>query len=287
MSLYRNTVWFFKGLKEYTKNGYASASKNFNEADLKVNCTGQHYMITGANSGIGKCIATEIAKLGGTVHMVCRNPTAAEEARKEIIEASENQNVFVHLLDISKPRDVYNFAKDFCDQNENLHVLINNAGCMFNTQEMVEESLEKNFATNTLGTYILTTNLIPVMKKSEKSRVIVVSSGGMLVQRLNTEDLNFDKMKPFDGTLAYAQNKRQQVVMVEQFAKLHPEIHFSCMHPGWANTPAVHRRPVDTHLPLASTKVSTKDEEKLMFIMCMSIVVATRRVERILLATLH
>lgn len=239
MTLYRNTVWFLKGLKEYTSAGYARASKSFVEGDMQVDCAGRHYMITGANSGIGKCIALEVAKRGGTVHLVCRNPTTAEEARKEISEAASNENVFVHILDLSDSKGVHSFAAKFCSSNEALHGLVNNAGCMVNTRELNEAGLEKNFATNTLGTYILTTRLLPLLAKTEKSRVVTVSSGGMLVQKLDVSDLQFEKMSPFDGTMAYAQNKRQQVVMTEQWATQHPEVHFSVMHPGWADTPAV------------------------------------------------
>ncbi|KAK8740877.1 hypothetical protein OTU49_002743, partial [Cherax quadricarinatus] len=227
MSLYRNTVWFFKGLKEFTKNGFLSASKMFKEDDLEVDCSGRHYMITGANSGIGKCIATEIAKRGGTVHMVCRNPSSAEEAKQDIIDASNNS--------------------------------VNNAGCMFNIRELTEDNLEKNFVTNTLGTYILTTQLLPLIKQSEKPRVVTVSSGGMLVQKLDYTDMQFEKMKPFDGTLAYAQNKRQQVVMTEQYAKQHPEVYFSCMHPGWADTPSVCTSMPDFYSKLKD-KLRTPDE---------------------------
>ncbi len=54
MTLYRNSVWFVKGLREYTKGGYASASKHFDKEDLDVSCEGKAYLITGANSGIGK-----------------------------------------------------------------------------------------------------------------------------------------------------------------------------------------------------------------------------------------
>lgn len=59
----------------------------------------------------------------------------------------------------------------------------------------------------------------------------------MLVQKLNVADLQFAKMTPFDGTMAYAQNKRQQVIMTEKYATQFPAIHFSSMHPGWADTP--------------------------------------------------
>ena len=46
-----------KGMKEYTKSGYETASKKFNPSDLEVDCSGLSYMITGANSGLGKQVS--------------------------------------------------------------------------------------------------------------------------------------------------------------------------------------------------------------------------------------
>ncbi|KAG9270950.1 dehydrogenase/reductase SDR family member 12 [Astyanax mexicanus] len=306
MSLYRNAVWFLKGLQEYTKSGYEAAAKHFTATDLEVDLSGRSFIITGANSGIGKTTANEIAKRGGTVHLVCRNKSRAEEAKKQIVEQSKNEKIHIHIVDMSSPRQVWEFASGF-SQNHSVNVLINNAGCMVNQRELTEDGLEKNFSTNTLGTFILTTALVPALKKSQDPRVITVSSGGMLVQKLNVEDLQFEK-GTFDGTMAYAQNKRQQVVMTERWAAQHKEIHFSSMHPGWADTPAVQtsmpdfhakmknklrseeqgadtvvwlavsdaalrqpsglffqdRKAVPTHLPLALSKSSPAEEEKLM-----------------------
>ena len=59
----------------------------------------------------------------------------------------------------------------------------------------------------------------------------------MLTVKLDVSDLQFENLRPFDGTMAYAQNKRQQVIMTEHYAKLYPKVHFSSMHPGWADTP--------------------------------------------------
>ena len=141
-----------KGLREYTKSGYESAAKSFSSSDLEVDCSGLSYMITGANSGIGKEAAIEIAKRGGIIHMVCRNPSYAEAAQKEIQAVATNQaNVHVHILDMSDPKAVTRFAKDF---QHPLNVLINNAGCMVNQRTITEDGLEKNFATNTLGTHV-------------------------------------------------------------------------------------------------------------------------------------
>ena len=52
-----------------------------------------------------------------------------------------------------------------------LDVLINNAGCMVNTRTLVtvpdtDLELDTNFATNTLGTYLLTTGLVPLLARS-------------------------------------------------------------------------------------------------------------------------
>jgi len=234
-------------MQEYTANGFTAASKLFKEEDLKVDCTGLSYMITGANSGIGRQTALEIAKRGGTVHLVCRNPEYGKEAKDDIESQSGNSNVHLHILDLSKPRDISTFVSSWSSEHEKLDVLVNNAGCMVNTRELTEDNLEKNFATNTLGTYIITRGLLEKLKKSDKPRVVTVSSGGMLVQKLNVEDLQFEKMQPFDGTMAYAQNKRQQVVMTERLAVAEPGVHFSVMHPGWADTPAVRNSMPDFH----------------------------------------
>ena len=95
--------------------------------------------------------ALEIAKKGGTVHMVCRNPKYAEEAQKEIQDVSNSDKIHVHILDMSDPKAVFKFANGF---DEPLNVLINNAGCMVNERTLTEEGLEKNFATNTLGKFL-------------------------------------------------------------------------------------------------------------------------------------
>lgn len=248
-----------KGLREYTKSGFQSASKNFNNADLEVNVNGRAFMITGANSGIGKCAAIAIAQKGGIVHMVCRDVSRGEEARQEIITQTGNQDVHLHQLDMSKPRDIFKFAKSFRESGKVLDVLINNAGCMVNTREVTEDGLEKNFATNTLGTHVLTTELIPLLSEREKPRVITVSSGGMLTQKLDTKDLQFERMQPFDGTMAYAQNKRQQVVMTAEYAKQYPKVHFSSMHPGWADTPAV-RSAMPSFYEKMKTRLRSADE---------------------------
>ncbi|XP_072546765.1 DHRS-12_like_SDR_c-like domain-containing protein [Salminus brasiliensis] len=246
MSLYRNSAWFLKGLTEFTKGSFDAASKRFVEKDLEVSAAGRSFMITGANSGIGKATAMAIAKKGGTIHMVCRNKDKAEEARAEIVKESGNKEIYVHILDLSETKKVWEFAEAFKKKYKTLNVLINNAGCMMTKREVNAEGLEKSFASNSLAVYILIKSLIPLLEKSPDPRVITVTSGGMLVQKLRTGNLQSQRGR-YDGTMVYAQNKRQQVVLTEQFAKAHTNIHFSVMHPGWVDTPMIANAMPDFH----------------------------------------
>ena len=64
---------------------------------------------------------------------------------------SSLQKVQLHILDLSQPRKVIEFANSFVESEQGVDVLVNNAGVMVNQRELTEEGLEKNFSTNTLG----------------------------------------------------------------------------------------------------------------------------------------
>ncbi|KAB7505096.1 hypothetical protein Anas_08617, partial [Armadillidium nasatum] len=96
----------------FCRSGYEKASKNFDEEDLKVDCTGYHFMITGANSGIGKCVTTSIAERGGTIHMVCRNETAGNETKLAIMKTTEMRIFMFMFLIFHKAWKWLNFVKN-------------------------------------------------------------------------------------------------------------------------------------------------------------------------------
>lgn len=238
-SWYRRYVWNYKGNREYTKSGYDYAKTRFVEEDLDVDCGDRHYVITGCNSGIGFEIGREVARRGGVLHMVCRNFEAAKKARSDIITTTGNDKIHLHTVDLSRPREVLAWAKEFAATHDRLNVLINNAGCMVHERCLDADGIENNFAVNTLAVHILVMTFLPLLQRSEDARVINVSSAGMLCVKLDPHDLMHESLEPFDGRLVYSQNKRQQVVMTLWYAQRYDKVHFSSMHPGWADTVAV------------------------------------------------
>ncbi len=119
----------------------------------------------------------EVAKRGGIVHMICRNEERGKAAQEEIKSNAVSDKVHLHILDMSNAQDVAKFARQFVADSTPLHVLVNNAGCMVNQREVTQDNMEKNFATNTFGSYLLTRELIEHLKKHESPRVITVTSG--------------------------------------------------------------------------------------------------------------
>src|SRR6266480_6509784 len=89
---------------------------------------GKICMVTGANSGIGKATALELAQMGATVVMVCRDRARGEEARSEITTKSRNNAVDLLLADLSSQQSIRQLVENFQQHYTHLHVLINNAG---------------------------------------------------------------------------------------------------------------------------------------------------------------
>jgi hypothetical protein len=80
------------------------------------------------------------------------------------------------------------------------------------------EGFDSSFATNVLGTTALTQRLLPALVAGAPSRVVFVSSGGMYTQPLCLKDMQHAKLQPWDGSAAYAKEKRCQVALAEHLA---------------------------------------------------------------------
>ena len=86
------------------------------------------YLFSGANTGIGKATATELAKRGARVVMGCRDKHKGEAVARMIRSKTKNQDIFSYQLDLASLSSIKNFVDDFNNKESSLHVLINNAG---------------------------------------------------------------------------------------------------------------------------------------------------------------
>lgn len=105
-------------------------------------CDGKVILITGANAGIGKQTAIELARRGGKIYMACRSLERGNKAGEEIREKSGSQNVFVRELDLSSFESIRKFADGFEKEEKTLDILINNAGIMACPKSYTKDGLE-------------------------------------------------------------------------------------------------------------------------------------------------
>lgn len=245
------TQFFLYGKRHCTRTGWERHRQNYAQPDLladeNLDLSGRVFMVTGANSGVGKEVATFLASRKGAVYMVCRSPARAEAAKQEILNATNNSEVYVLYADLGLESDVRRCWQEFLDHRQQvggpprLDALVCNAGVLLNERTLTADGNEVTFATHLLmGTYLLGCLAIPTLKATPDSRLVAVSSGGMY----NTSFPDWSTatstgQATYSGNLAYAYAKRGQVLLMERWAKEHPEVTFVSCHPGWVDTPAV------------------------------------------------
>ncbi|NXU55892.1 RDH11 dehydrogenase, partial [Turnix velox] len=111
-------------------------------------------------AGIGKCVALDLARRNARTILACRDRKRGQMAVEEIQEVTGNPSVLLRLLDTSSLASVRAFAQGVLQEEKRLDVLVNNAGVTGLPFTMTPEGLEKTFATNYLGPFLLTNLLL-------------------------------------------------------------------------------------------------------------------------------
>ncbi|CAG9773773.1 unnamed protein product [Ceutorhynchus assimilis] len=137
---------------------------------------GKTAIITGANTGIGYEAAEDFAKRGARVILACRDPTRGQNAVEKIIKATDNKNVVFKQLDLSSFKSVTEFAGDVNKTEERLDILLNNAGMGGKGFLRADNGFLLLMQTNYFGHFLLTNLLLDLLKKTQNSRIINVSS---------------------------------------------------------------------------------------------------------------
>jgi NAD(P)-dependent dehydrogenase (short-subunit alcohol dehydrogenase family) len=197
-------------------------------------------VVTGVTSGIGREIACELAALGAEVTLVGRSKAKTSSTAAEIRRRTGNRGIRVEIADLERMDEVNALADRLLAASRPVHILVNNAGALFNSRQLTSEGLERSFALLLLSPFVLTERLHPLLATADGARVVNVLSGGMYTQRLHVDDLQ-SREGPFSGAVAYARAKRALMIVTEDWAERWRKdgITVNAMHPGWADTPGV------------------------------------------------
>ena len=208
---------------------------------------GKTVVVTGANTGIGKETALDLAMRGARVIMACRNLQKAQTAAKEIAEKSHNSNIVVKHLDLASLKSVRDFAEDMNKNEARLDVLINNAGVGFIPElTKTQDDFEMTMGVNHLGHFLLTNLLLDLLKKSAPSRIVVVSSTThqFATKGLNLENINSELFySRFDS---YFQSKLANILFSKELVRhlKGSSVTVNSLHPGMiAETEAIRHFP--------------------------------------------
>jgi NAD(P)-dependent dehydrogenase (short-subunit alcohol dehydrogenase family) len=189
-------------------------------------------VVTGATEGIGLVTAKEIAKRGARVVIVGRNPEKTSARAEEVKAFAGHDRVEFALADFSKQSSIRALGKDLRSRLDRLDVLVNNAGAINEVRQTTEDGYELTFAANHLGYFLLTEELLELLKKSAPARVVNVASEAHRGGAMNFEDLQGEKS--FSGFKAYNQSKLANILFTRELAKrlAGTGVTANCLHPG-------------------------------------------------------
>ena len=156
---------------------------------------GRIAIVTGSSSGIGFETARVLAGKNATIIIAVRNLGKGNNAADKIKAQYKNAVVHIMELDLANLNSVKTFADNFIKNYSRLDLLINNAGVMIPPYSKTVDGLELQFGTNYLGHFALTSLLFDLIKNTNNSRIVNVSSTAHRSGNLDFDDLNWEKRK--------------------------------------------------------------------------------------------
>jgi NAD(P)-dependent dehydrogenase (short-subunit alcohol dehydrogenase family) len=212
------------------------SSRGFTVADVPDQ-SGKCFLVTGANSGIGFEISRALAARGARVLLACRDKSKAEAAIVRIRQETPRADVAFLPFDQSDLESVRS-AATLAAKEPRIDVLVNNAGVMVPTRRLTKQGFELQFGVNHLGSFALTALLLPKLKETPGSRVVITGSGQHNGARIDWDDLNAEKS--FSGIPRYGATKLANLLFLFELdrrlrAAGVPITAVGC-HPGLAGT---------------------------------------------------
>lgn len=176
-------------------------------------------LITGGTSGVGKAVALGLARLGAKIVLISRSSESGQQALRAIAEATGNERGELLVADLSLQSSIKNVSEEFKRKYENLHVLANLAGAVYFEKQFTQEGIERTFAVNYLSHFLLTNQLLDMLKENRPARIITVAGAPRFLRRgtINFEDIQLENQ--FSGLRATAQAMFARTLFTFELAK--------------------------------------------------------------------
>jgi NAD(P)-dependent dehydrogenase (short-subunit alcohol dehydrogenase family) len=172
-------------------------------------------LVTGATDGLGRHVASALARRGATVLVHGRSPERLEATLEELRGQTSTEKVGSYLADFSSLAAVRDLAERILSEYDRLDVLVNNAGIIDQERKESEDGYELTFAVNYLSHFLLTSLLLPLLKGSAPARVINVASAAQ-------SPIDFDDPmleRGYEAMRAYSMSKLAQIMFTFELAE--------------------------------------------------------------------
>jgi len=202
------------------------------------------FIITGANTGIGKITAKELARQGAHVILACRSKSKTEPVIDEIKRETGNPNVeYVHL-DLGDLTSVRECAEELLARKLPIHGLVNNAG-LGGHRGQTKDGFEIQFGTNHLGHYLFTRLLLDRIKQAGNARIINVSSKAHYQAKAIDWSVLQKPTRTVTAMREYAVSKLSNVLFTKELARRleGSDVTTYAVHPGVVATDVWRRVP--------------------------------------------
>ena len=180
---------------------------------------GRTFLVTGANSGIGRAMVEALAARGGSVVLASRS----EERTRPVLDGIRSRHPAVDarflLVDVSDLTSVRQAAEGFLATGRPLDVLVNNAG-IAGTEALSREGFDLTYATNHIGPFLLTNLLLPRLLAAPAGRIVNVASvAHMHVKQIDWAALERRTIPMRSGFAAYAATKLMNVLHAKELTR--------------------------------------------------------------------
>jgi len=198
---------------------------------------GRVCVLTGATQGIGRAAAESLLSTGVELVLVSRDLTRLQTLASDLRLRAPEAKVGVVAGDLSRMLEVRRVGAEIRARHHKVDLLLNNAGAVFARREVTVEGLERTFALNHLAYFLLTQELLPVLREAPAARVVNVASDAHRPARLDLDDLQYERT-PYSAFGAYGRTKLMNILFTREQARRveGSPITVNAMHPGFVRS---------------------------------------------------